>query len=244
MGEIIIQEETTKNPLQLIGKEAGICWEADTSDPVKNVKRAVDCIYSEHGRTFEFPQVYMILDEYSARVIREFYTHIGGSSTRLQSSTRYIDYEKGFNYITPPTILNNKEADAIYNGTMKLILAGLQGLEKLGIPREDCAMLLPLGMTTKVVCRANFRTLVDMSHQRLCTRAYWEFRQLFKDLSKALSEYSDEWKWLVEECFKPKCEVFGYCKEKKSCGRKPKIDNKDNNRFADVLDNILKSKDK
>lgn len=222
MGKVIIQEETTKNPLQLIGKEAGVCWDANTSDPLKNVKRAIDCIKSEHGRTWEFPQVYMILDDYSARVIREFYTHIGGQSTRLQSSTRYIDYENGFDFVTPPSIENNEQAKIIYESTMTIIQTALRELEKSDIPREDCAMLLPLGMTTKVVCRMNFRTLVDMSHQRMCTRAYWEFRQLFKDIATGLSEYSEEWDYLVKTCFKPKCEVTGFCKEKKSCGRQPK----------------------
>ncbi len=221
MSKIIIQEETTRNPLQLIGKEAGICWGADVSDSTKNIERAIDCIKSEHGRTWEFPQVYMILDDYSARVIREFYTHIGGASTRLQASTRYINYEKGFDYIIPPSIKSNSAAEEIYKATMDFILTGLQTLKDMGIPREDCGMLLPLGMTTKVVCRINFRTLVDMSHQRMCTRAYWEFRQLFTDIYNALSEYSDEWKYLANTCFKPKCEVTGFCKEKKTCGRKP-----------------------
>ena len=35
----------------------------------------------------------------------------------------------------------------------------------------------------------------------------------------ALSEYSEEWKYLVEHFFVPKCQVTGYCTEKKSCGR-------------------------
>lgn len=85
MGQIIIQEETTKNPLQLIGKEAGICWNANTTDPERNIKRALDCINSGHGRVLEFVEVYMELDGYSARVIREFYTHIGGAPSRLQA---------------------------------------------------------------------------------------------------------------------------------------------------------------
>jgi len=79
MGQIIIQDYTTKYPLQMIGKEAGICWQADVTDEEKNIKRAKDCVISEHGRTWEFPQVYMVLDGYSARVIREFYTHISHS---------------------------------------------------------------------------------------------------------------------------------------------------------------------
>ncbi len=222
MGSVIIQDYTTKEPLQMVGKEAGVCWGADVFDVEKNIKRGKDCVLSEHGRTWEFPQVYMILDGYSARVIREFYTHIAGGPSRLQASTRYIDYESGFEFVTPPSIERNVNAKEIYNEAMDQILNGLQKLESEGIPKEDCAMLLPLGMCTKVVCRTNFRNLVDMSRQRMCTRAYYEFRLLFNDIYKALMDYSPEWKWLVETCFMPKCKAVGFCNEKKSCGRMPK----------------------
>ena len=37
----------------------------------------------------------------------------------------------------------------------------------------------------------------------------------------ALGAYSEEWRYLVENFFRPKCDVSGYCTEKKSCGRKP-----------------------
>ena len=105
---------------------------------------------------------------------------------------------------------------------MHQITSAATALESLGVPREDAAMLFPLGMSTKVACKHNFRNLMDMSHQRLCSRAYWEYRQLFKDLMQALSEYSDEWKTVVEMFFKPKCKVTGYCIEKNSCGTMPK----------------------
>ena len=222
MGQVIIQDETTKNPLQLIGRESGCCWGSDTSDKEKNIKRAWNCINSGHGRVLEFPQVYMELNDYSARVIREFYTHIGGASTRIQASTRYIDYESGFEYVIPPSLKKRPEAEQVYKQAMADIQRSLQTLDALKIPREDCAMLLPLGMTTKVVCRMNLRTLVDMSHQRLCYRAYWEFIKLFNDIWGALADYSEEWEEVAFALFKPKCEVYGYCTEKKSCGRKPK----------------------
>ena len=221
MGKITILPETTKNPISLIGERAGVCWNADTSDREKNYKRGMDCILANHGRTLEFVNVEMIIDGYSARVIREWYTHIGSMPTRLQASTRYIDYEdKSFSYICPPSILNNEEGSKIYFDAMDNIQESLRKLSALDLPREDVAMLLPLGMTTKIVDRRNLRNLVDMSHQRMCTRAYWEYRQLFNDICNALREYSDEWRWIVDNLFKPKCDVFGYCTEKKSCGRK------------------------
>lgn len=222
MGKITILEETTLNPVSLMGKRAGVCWGADISDAAKNYKRGLDCLTSGHGRVMEYVNVEMVIDGYSARVIREWYTHLGGSPTRLQASTRYINYDS-FAYILPPKIAENEEAAEHYNAMMKSISDTCRYLEnECGIPREDAAMLLPLGMETKIVDKRNLRNLVDMSGQRMCTRAYWEYRGLFNDICKALSELSEEWKYIVDNYFRPKCEKTGYCTEKKSCGRMPR----------------------
>ena len=67
MGKIIIQKETTKDPVSLIGREAGVCWGADITKEDRNYKRGLDCLSSGHGRTWEYPQVYMILEGYPYR---------------------------------------------------------------------------------------------------------------------------------------------------------------------------------
>ena len=221
MGRVLVRDYTTKTPLQMIGESAGFCWGSDISDANKNMKRAIDCIASGHGRTMEFPDIHLILDGYSARVIREFYTHIGCLPTRLQSSTRYVD-AKSFKYVTPPSVFKNEKAKQVYDETMEHIREGYAKLEELGIKREDAAMVLPLGMETVIVDKRNFRNLVDMAKNRMCTRAYWEYRELMNDICEALSSYSGEWNTLVKLCMKPKCEISGYCTESKSCGRKPK----------------------
>ncbi len=222
MGTVTIIKETTKNPITLMGERAGICWGSDLSDAEKNYKRGLDCIISGHGRVMEYVNVELILDGYSARVIREWYTHIGGSPTRLQASTRYINYQN-FDYVIPPKIEADPVAKEKYVQAMEMITQTCAELEsECEIPREDAALLLPLGMTTKIVDKRNVRSLIEMSHQRMCTRAYWEYRQLMQDICKALSDYSEEWKYLVDHYFMPKCEVSGFCTERKSCGRKPK----------------------
>lgn len=217
MGKVIILSETTKNPISLMGKMSGICYGANVEDELKNYNRGMDCLQSNHGRVLEYPQVYFKLEGYSARVIREFYTHIGGAPTRLQESTRYINYQSGFNFIVPDTILENPRALDLYNWEMDNILYTLRELEKLGIPKEDSANLLPLGMTSDIVVRTNARNLIDMSRQRECQRAYWEFRELFNDLKISLSNYSEQWKYIADNHFMPKCKALGYCPEKKSC---------------------------
>ena len=91
-----------------------------------------------------------------------------------------------------------------------------------GVQIEDATMLLPLAYCTKMVDKRSLRSLVEMSRVRMCSRAYWEYRELFKDICNALREYSDEWKWIVDNLFHAKCDEVGYCTESKSCGRKPK----------------------
>lgn len=224
MGTVTVQKYTTTNPIAMIGEEAGICWRADTSDQEKNKKRGIDCIQSNHGRAMEFPQVYLVLEGWSAKVIREFYTHIGGAPTRLQASTRYIDYSKGMSAVTPHSIENNPEALDAWNEFMDTVAPKIEQLKKLGIPNEDATNVLPLAYMTKVVVRTNLRNLIDMSHQRLCTRAYWEYRELMSDILTELAKYSDEWEELIYDLkvFVPKCENMGFCTETKCCGRKPK----------------------
>lgn len=221
MGRVLVRDYTTKTPLQMIGESAGFCWGSDISDANKNMKRAIECIASGHGRTMEFPDIHLILDGYSVRVIREFYTHIGCLPTRLQSSTRYVD-AKSFKYVTPPSVFKNEKAKQVYDETMEHIREGYAKLEELGIKREDAAMVLPLGMETVIVDKRNFRNLVDMAKNRMCTRAYWEYRQLMNDICEALSSYSGEWNTLIKLYMKPKCDISGYCTESKSCGRNPK----------------------
>lgn len=222
MGQVIIKMDTCLDPITMIGRYAGICYDADTSLDTKNYKRGIECLRTNHGRTLEIPQIYMILDGYSAKVIREFYTHIGGMPTRLQSSTRYINY-KNFDYITPPSIVNNEDACRTYDAVMQDILDAYDRLQKLGIKNEDASGILPLNMTTKVVVRTNLRNLIDMSHQRMCARAYWEYRELMNDIKAALAKYSKEWDTIVDKYFVPKCEVLGYCPEnKKNCRKPPK----------------------
>ena len=220
MGKVTILPGTTRDPITKMGEMAGVCWGAETGDAEKDYRRGLDCIESGHGRVMEFVNVEMVLDGYSARVMREWYTHIGGAPTRLQASTRYIDYHE-LEYVIPASIANNPDALEDYSDVMRDIGRTVERLEGFGIPREDAAMLLPLGMTTRVVDKRNLRNLVDMSRQRLCNRAYWEFQQLMDDICDALEAYSEEWAWIVNTQFYPKCEALGYCPEKRGCGRMP-----------------------
>ena len=102
---------------------------------------------------------------------------------------------------------------------MDSIKAGYKKLIDLNMSREDAANVLPLGMATKIVDKRNLRNLIDMSRQRMCGKAYWEYQKLFNEIIDSLKNISDEWKWIIENCFHPKCKEMNRCPENKSCGR-------------------------
>jgi thymidylate synthase (FAD) len=205
----------THNPLTVMATCAKECWGSNPKDLVKVAKEIIE---SGHGRVSEFADVTVVIDGYSARTIRELYTHIIGTS-RLQASTRYIKYGE-FDYFTPPSI-KNKMGTEEYTKIMDTIKEGYQKLQELDIPKEDVANVLPLAMISRVVLKINVRALIHLAEMRLCTRAYHEIRKLVIELLNILSELDDEWKWIVSQC-KPKCDMVGFCTEKFCCGRQPK----------------------
>lgn len=219
MGKITILLQTTKDPLQLIGTTSAVCYNADISNKEKNIKRALDCIHSGHGRVLEWPNVEVIVEGFSAKMMREAMRHIVGTSV-LQASTRYIDYEKGFDVITPPSIESNNDAMEVWCKAISYIKMAMGALKALGVPKEDYTNLLPLAYQSKMIWKVNLRTLVNFMNTRLCFRAYWEIREFSNMLKKALMEYSPEWEIICKELFVPKCDAVGYCTEAKCCGRR------------------------
>lgn len=212
--------EYTQNPLQHMGKMASICWNTvdQTSDTLKRIGK--DCLISGHYRVAEFPDITIEISEYSARMIRELYVQIIGV-TRLQESTRYVDCSN-FSYYTPDSIKYSEPANYYYKNIMEQIQGCYQALvEDCKIPKQDVANILPLGMFTKVVLKINLRALMHMFELRLCKRALKEYRDFMIELKQSLIELDDEWEYLCETYFLPKCKIIGYCIEQHSCKLMP-----------------------
>ena len=85
---------------------------------------------------------------------------------------------------------------------------------------EDARMILPNAAKTDIVMTLNLRELMHICNLRLCTRAQAGIRRLFKEIKKEVEFYNEDLGALLI----PSCEVDGYCREAKSCGRKPKLE--------------------
>jgi len=229
--KIELLDGTTENPLQKMGYNAGVCWAAPLDDAEKNRKRAISCIKAGHGRVLEYVDVEMVISGASARCLRELYTHIGGSPTRLQSSTRYVSEEQGFGYYIPPKIENNEELKPIFVEGMENIQKTYNSLMARKATKEDAANILPLGMESKMVWKINLRALINFMNRRLCTRALKEIRDLSVEIKNQLAAKNEEWAWIAENLFVPTCEIYKYrnpnlvfCPEQQCCGKHKKIE--------------------
>lgn len=208
----------TKNPITTMGEIAGVCTNFTDENKFYNV--GLSCIKSGHGRVLEYPDVVLEISNYSARMIRELYTHISGVS-RLQESTRYVKLDD-FSYYIPDSIMYNKEACDEYVNTMNVIKEVYDKLINThNISKEDTANILPLGMHTKIVLKINLRALFHLFEERTCMRAYKEFRMFMTELKYELSKLDVEWNELTQ-MFKTKCDYSKVCKEQRgSCGKYP-----------------------
>ncbi len=201
----------TEEPLSFMGKVASICWHSKPSEQI-----GIDCMKSNHGRVMEYADVVLSISGYSDRMIRELYTQIIGVS-RLQSSTRYISY-KNMEFYTPATIGLDKKALEAYERCMDEIKDTYGELLSYGIPKEDIANILPLGMKSEVVLKINLRAIMHLFELRTCARVLCEFRNFMDELDTILYNLDDEWEFIMENFMYTKCIKQGFCNEKKGCG--------------------------
>lgn len=213
--------EYTKNPLEVMGEKAGYCY--DTTNPKFFKRIAQQCLFENHGRVQEFPDINFEFSEFSGKVIREIFRH--KHMSELQASTRYIDMEN-FGYQTPPSIAKNKDTLIVWENGMKNIKECISSLKKLDVPAEDFSNILPLAYNTKGVIKVGLRELIHIFGVRSCSCAYHEARKFCAELKKAIKETGDEqWIWLADNFLVPKCDLKLYCEEEKRwhlCKRHPK----------------------
>lgn len=211
----------TKNPLYVMGEKAGYCY--DTTNPKYFKRIAQQCLFENHGRVQEFPDINFEFSEFSGKVIREIFRH--KHMSELQASTRYIDMEN-FGYQTPPSILKNEKALKVWENEINNIRECVSSLKKLGVPTEDYSNILPLAYSTKGVIKVGLRELIHIFGVRSCSCAYHEARKFCSELKKAIKETGDEqWIWLADNFLVPKCDLKLYCEEEKRwhlCKKHPK----------------------
>lgn len=147
-----------------------------------------------------------------------------------QQSQRYVNLDKTFDYIIPPSIIENN-LNVEYNEFMDKIhdfyreiscdlecVYRRKGMSKKEANKkaiEDARYVLPNACETKLVFTMNVRTLLNFFEKRCCVRAQWEIRQLANEMLRQCKEISP----VLFNNAGATCER-GYCKEgNMSCGK-------------------------
>ena len=132
-------------------------------------------------------------------------------------SQRYVSFEQGFDYVTPPAIRAlGQEAVDEYDAQMAQIHRWYQGWQnRLGRDEngnEDARFVLPKACETRLILTMNTRELLHFFSLRCCNRAQWEIRDV-----------AEQMLWLVKKVAPhlfakagPAC-LYGPCPEGKMC---------------------------
>jgi thymidylate synthase (FAD) len=130
-----------------------------------------------------------------------------------QQSQRYVTYDN-LEFITPPTIAENKSAAEAFDKGNEAALVLYKELLDAGVPAEDARYVLPNAAETKIVVTMNARELLHFFTLRCCNRAQWEIR----DLGLAMLDIVKEKAPTVFAAAGPAC-VRGACPEgSMTCG--------------------------
>lgn len=99
-----------------------------------------------------------------------------------QQSQRYVAFDGGFDYETPPAIAAEPELASRYAEEMQRIADLYADFRKAGIEPEDARFILPNASHSRLIMTMNARELRHFFRLRCCRRAQWEIRNLAKGM--------------------------------------------------------------
>lgn len=160
-----------------------------------------------------------------------------------QKSQRYVN-ENAFDYITPPYIAENPDANTEFQRMMteinssyakiadllteshkeRLTAEGMDEKSALSKARklanEDARFILPNACETKIVVTMNVRSLFNFFRHRCCNRAQWEIRAVANEMLRLCLEVAPN----IFKYAGASCVADGKCPEgKMTCGKMQEV---------------------
>lgn len=173
----------TPDPERAIATAARLCYapvgasELMESMPAEQQRRVLSTILKGgHFSTLEHASYTFAVDGVSRALTHQLVRHRLASFN--QQSQRYVKFKDGLNVITPDTVKETPELEAVFNEAIDAAVEAYKKLLEAGVPAEDARYLLPNAAETKIVVTMNVRELLHFFDLRCCNRAQWEIREL------------------------------------------------------------------
>lgn len=210
----------TENPILAIEEAASNCYD---SKPSKTGRIMKACYKNGHHSVLEFADFTFHIEGVSRALLAQLTRHrVASYAVRSQ---RWCS-EDNFGYVIPKSIEDNSSLAKKYIEFMDATQAFYSELQREGVPNEDARFVLPNACETVLELKMNGRELIHAMNERLCSRAQWEIRELFKAMKTCIEHHSEECrefsKFLVPKCYANFPYVF--CTEHESCGIAPKLE--------------------
>lgn len=216
----VILTRVTKHPVQAIEEAASNCY---NSKPSKTGRIMKACYKNGHHAVLEFADFTFHIEGVSRALLAQLTRHrVASYAVRSQ---RYCN-EDNFEYVIPKSIAENEVANNKFIKGMKYLSDLYKELQDIGIKNEDARFVLPNACETVLELKMNGRELIHAMNERLCSRAQWEIRELFKAMKTCVESYDEECKEF-SKFLVPKCYVnfpYVFCTENESCGIAPKLE--------------------
>ncbi|MEM3421457.1 MAG: FAD-dependent thymidylate synthase [Candidatus Hadarchaeum sp.] len=211
----------TPDPDALAGAAARSCRSTKPADEIVKEERSKllrsleVCVERGHESVIEHASFTFSVEGVSRACTHELVRHRIASYS--QQSQRAVKLEK--NYIVPPTISKDREAEKIFIAAMDAAWRDYLSLIERGIPVEDARYLLPNAAAANIVVTMNARALMNFFKLRCCTHAQWEIRELAYEMLKLVKKVAPK----IFENAGPSCVMAGKCPENdESCPLYPK----------------------
>lgn len=104
-------------------------------------------------------------------------------------SQRYVEQTSIMDFVTPETVFSSVEAKHLYDTVLHNSDYAYTQLIRLGIPKEDARMILPLATTTDLIMTMNLRSLQNFFNLRCHKSAQAEIRELAEIMKEIVMEY-------------------------------------------------------
>lgn len=211
-----VDKNADKNPMNIVEEAASVCYDSATTDTYKIAK---GCKASSHLSVFEHISFTFRIIGVSRSLLAQLTRHRHASfSVRSQ---RYVA-EDAFKYVNP--FVDGTEANEEFGNMIENIQSFYNELKNdYNAENENARAILPNACCTELYMTVNARSLIEMSHLRMCNRAQKEIRQMFYEMKNEVAMVCPEVAaWMVPSCeANPK---YPFCGESHgSCGRHPKL---------------------
>jgi flavin-dependent thymidylate synthase len=214
--------DVTTDPLRVMAA-AWFMYKGEPRTPddisqAEAVAFAKDCLKSKIAAPLEWCQISILISgvsrDFTHQIVRQ------RTATFVQESMRFAVKDNAASEVpTPPSIAvlaKDHPLRVIADDHVARTGWVYNALVNGGIPAEDARKYLLIGTATQLHYRTNLRDLVHHSGLRLCSQAQAEWKEVWKEIVRALladdRPSADLWQWReIVRLFRPVCYQTGKC---------------------------------